>query len=221
MQCLKGNHFTGKPWVCPQKGSKISTASIFFLAFFIVFSITTVAIAQSRQGAPQPPLSLEEERIMKNCSYNALSATGQKPVDYRVIVNELQKDLEHYMRDGCKKALAGDWRWADWGDIVRIQYKEEQKVFVGDVKKGVEMPQGHLLFKVYFPKTQEGKYRLTCTINSLRALKACSGWSFTGTEYSFKPNTKERTAFDLQLILDGDRIEYKVEKEAYFLTRVK
>ncbi len=193
--------------------------SLFLLAVFIIFSMATVAIAQSRQGAPQSPLSLEEERIMKNCSY--LSAIGPKSADYRATVNELQKDLEHYMRDGCKKALVGDWRWADWGDIVRIQYKEDQKVFVGDVKRGVEMPQGHLLFKVYFPKTQEESYGWTCTINSLRALKACSGWSFTGTEYSFKPNTKERTAFNLQLILDGDRIEYKVEKEAYFLTRVK
>jgi hypothetical protein len=42
-------------------------------------------------------------------------------------------EFEHYMSDGCKAALAGDWRWDSWGDIVTITYDEPHKVFLGDV----------------------------------------------------------------------------------------
>ena len=217
MNCFEKNQCNGTPGVCPQKRLTPIKAPVFLLAALIMLSMATVAIAQSQQWVQQSPPTLEEERIVNNC---VLSKMKFDPV----VSAELQKDLEHYMRDGCKRALAGDWRWDNWGDIVTITYDEQNKVFLGDVKRPVQMAlkPGHRLFKVYFPKIQHSGYSFNCgDIYGLRALKSCFNWHFTGTEFSFEQRTKKPTVTDLLLIMQGDRIEYKVEKDAYYLTRIK
>ena len=203
-------------------------ASILLFTAIIVFSMAAVAIAQSRQGVPQGPATGEEEDVM-SCfrHFNTLSTT---------IEDEPAKCLAtiaHYMRAGCKIALTGDWRWDKWGDVVRIKYNEDYKVFVGDVKKGVEMPQGHLLFKVYFTDELRTIRQLienapygefandNFYLNWVRQQKQCRAWAFKGTEYSIDQRTKKKTEEELWLILEGDRLTYKLYKEAWYLTRIR
>jgi len=224
MKCFKRNQCKGKPGVCPQKRLTPIKAPVFLLAVFIILSMATVVIAQS-QELPQSPLTLQEERIINYCR------KLQKKYEPSV-ATDFEKELEHYMRDGCKKALGGNWRWDTWRDIITITYNADYKVFLGNVTRPVKMDlkPGHLLFKVYFSRSQPilSYYDMTCkgisvfdSINNLRVLKDCYEWQFTGTEFAFDERTKKPTAINLLLILQGDRIEYKVEKDAYYLTRIK
>ena len=68
--------------------------SIFLLAALIMFSMATVVIAQSWQN---PPTTNEEDRLITN-------------YPNRDRVPNYYKELQNYTRDGCKEALAGDWR---------------------------------------------------------------------------------------------------------------
>jgi len=218
MKCFKRNQCKGKPMVCPQKGSIPIKVSIFLVAALIMLSMATVVIAQSKTVPQSPLTTLEEDRILKECRFAA-------PKFDPDVSKEFYTDLEHYMRDGCKKALSGEWRWDTWGDIITITYNEQYKVFLGNVTRPVKMDlkPGHLLFKVYFHKNMSAVgFILDCyDINSLRSLRDCPFETFAGTEFAFEQKTRKPTVMNLLLILDGDRIEYKVEKDAYYLRRIK
>lgn len=199
-----------KPMVCPQNKSIPIKVSIFFAAI-IMLSMATVVIAQSQAVPQSPPTTMEEDSILN--SYYKFR--GSDPNWF--------KELEHYMRDGCKKALAGIWRWHTWGDIVTITYDEQYKVFLGKVTRPVEMdlPPGHLLFKVYFPQNALQLILLpdNMDINWLRQQKQCKRWGFLGTEFSFDERTRKKTEMKLMIILDGDQLQYKLAKEAWYLYR--
>ena len=219
MKCFKRNQCKGKPMVCPQKGSMIIKASVFLLATLLILSISTVVIAQTK-GVPQSPLTtLEEDRIL---DMHKRMVINNRPMD---LVKAFSEELEHYMKDGCKKALAGDWLWDTWGDIVTITYNEQYKVFLGNVIRPIKMDlkPGHLLFKVDFFTFKGGTWSApnNMDITWLRQVKQCREWVFEGTEYSFEERTKKKTETPLWLLLKGDQIEYKVEKDAYYLKRIK
>jgi hypothetical protein len=206
-----------KPMVCPQKGSIPIKVSIFLLAVFIIFSMATVVIAQSQAVSQNPPATLEEERLITNYAF-------------RDRVPNYYKELQNYTRDGCKKVLAGDWRWDTWGDIITITYNEQYKVFLGNVTRPVEMDlkPGHLLFEVYFPDPKDmnvgvqlpGKNE-NMDINWLRQQQQCRFAQFKGKEFSFDQITKKKTQMELWLFLNGDQLEYKVEHDAYYLKRIR
>jgi hypothetical protein len=202
---------------CLQKGSKMAKASIFLLAALLILSLATVAIAQSRAVSQNTPTSLEEDRILTGYSM------------HRGADANWLKEIEHYMRDGCKKALAGAWLRDTKGDIITITYLEEYKGFVGKVTTPVKLAYnpGHLLFKVYFAPVELGmqgqgiQLPKNLDINWLREQKQCKRWAFKGTEFSFDQKTKKKTEMGLWLYLDGDRFQYKGEKQAWNFTRVQ
>jgi hypothetical protein len=217
MKCFKRNQCKGKPTVCPQKGSISIKVSILLLAAFIVLSIATVVIAQSRAVSQNPPATLEEERLITNYAF-------------RDRVPNYYKELQNYTREGCKNALAGDWRRDTKGDIITITYDEKDKVFVGKVTRPVKLAynSGHLLFKVSFPDPKDmnvgvqlpGKNE-NMDINWLRQQQQCSFAQFKGTEFSFDQITKKKTQMELWLFLYDDQFQYKVEKQAWNFTRLR
>jgi hypothetical protein len=202
---------------------KTSLMIALFLSALAMSSMARVVVTQSRE-APKGPPTLQEERILNLAMEMQLN-------DYDSSSREaFLKELEHYMRDGCKAALAGDWRWDSWGDIVTIKYDEPNKVFLGEVTGPVEMQvsPGYRLLKVYFTnrdKPQVGvpdaNIRVTYDIDWLRRQKDCFHSRFVGTEYSFIVETGKKTEVRLELVLDGDVLQYKLEKEAWYLRRVR
>jgi hypothetical protein len=203
---------------------KASPMIALLLAALAMFSMATVAVAQSRE-APKGPPTLQEERILNLAMEMQLNDYDSSSTEVFLL------ELEHYMRDGCKAALAGDWRWDSWEDIVTITYDEPHKVFLGDVTWPVEMQvsPGYRLLKVYFTnKDRPAIYppdaantRVTYDIDWLRRQKECFHWRFVGTEYSFSVETGNKTEMRLELVLDGDVLQYKLEKEAWYLRRVR
>ena len=210
--------------VCPQKGSKMIKASIFLLASLIMFSMATGAIAQPWQN---PPTTNEEDRLINN-------------YPNRDRVPNYYKDLQNYMRDGCKEALPGDWQRDKKGDIITITYDEKDKVFVGKVTRPVSLGynKNHLLFKVSFPdkdwnigvplpstvvspneplgSSPPAKYM---DINWLRQKRQCRVAQFKGIEFSFDQKTKMKTEMELWLYFFDDQFQYKVEKDVWTFTR--
>ncbi len=188
----------------------MTKATIFLLPALIILSVAAAAIAQSRAMSQNTPTSLEEDRILNGYLMN------------RGADANWFKELEHYMRDGCKKALAGAWLRDTKGDIITITYDEKYKVFVGMVTKPVKLAYnpGHLLFKVYFGPTG---FQLpkNVDINWLRQQQQCRVAAFKGIEFSFDQKTKKKTEMELWLHLDGDRFQYKGEKQAWNFTRVQ
>jgi hypothetical protein len=243
MKCLKMNQCKPKPMVGTQKGSIPIKLSIFLLAALIMLSMATVAIAQSQavaqlEFAQAPkgnigvrvfpgPTTQEEDRILYK-----FNNRDEYKIDDRL------NELIHYMRDGCKVALAGDWVWPETRDIITITYDEQYKVFLGTLtrpgpgKIRMDLPVGHLLFKVYFPKDGDPDNRYfydefitvpdgKIDINWLRQAGQCNfGW-FKGTEFSFEERTKKKTEMNLMLILKGDQLQYKLDKNAWNLTRFR
>jgi hypothetical protein len=202
---------------------KASLMIALFLAALAMFSMATMAAAQSRE-APKGPPTLQEERILNLAMEMQLNDYDPSSTEAFLL------ELEHYMRDGCKATLAGDWRWDSWGDIITITYDETHKVFLGDVTKPVEMQvsPGYRLLKVYFTNKDkphiyapEGNIHVTYDIDWLRRQKECFHWRFVGTEYSFVVETGKKTEAHLELFLDGDVLHYKLEKESWYLRRVR
>ena len=202
---------------------KASLMIALLVAAFAMFSMATVAVAQSRE-APKGPPTLQEERILNLAMEMQLNDYDPGSIEAFLL------ELEHYMRDGCKAALAGDWCWDSWGDIVTITYDEANKVFLGKVTGPVEMQvsPGYRLFKVYFTNKDKPYFgvpntniTVTYEIDWLRRQKNCFHWRFVGTEYSFIVETGQKTESRLELVLDGDVLEYKLEKDAWYLRRVR
>ena len=240
MKCLNKYQHKGMQVVYSHNISMLIMVSVFLLASLIMLSMAPVAIAQS-QVQPQSPLTLQEERIIN--MHKRMVLYNRPPKE---LVDAFSQEIAHYMRDGCKEALAGDWRWDPWNDVITITYNEQYKVFLGKVTRPVRMdyePE-YLLFKVYFPTDQLrsyilnnmnmtparsndwltqfwGRYLINDNIDVewLRQKKQCRGWVFIGKEYSFNQITKKKTEMELWLILNGDRIEYKLEKKSWYLNR--
>ena len=212
MKCFRRNPCKGKPTIFIRKGSVPIKVYTFFLAA-LFFSMATVVITQAQAVPQSPATSMEEDRILN--SYYAFR--GSDPNWF--------KELEHYMMDGCKIALAGDWRWDIWGDIITITYNEKYKVFLGNVTRPVKMDvkKGHLLFKAYFSHEWLQGIQISehMDIHWLRQQKECKGWGFIGTEFSFDQRTKMKTEMKLVLILNADQLQYKLEKKAWNLTRLR
>lgn len=218
MKCLTRSQCKRTPQARPRKRPiPIIKVPVFFLAALILLCMTTIVSAQSNTLPQGTPTTQEEDRILNILIWEYDPYRNQYiPQDFT--------ELEHYMRDGCKKSLSGYWRWDTWGDLVEIIYDEKYKVFLGKVKQPVKMglAPGHLLFKVYFPKTREalplpGKV----DINWLRQQQQCRYWRFEGTELSFDQITRKKTEMKLILVLNGDQLEYKLEKKAWYLYRMR
>ena len=218
MKCLKRIPCKSIPEACSQKRQiPIKVPVCFLFSVLIVLSMATVVVAQSKTLPQGSPTTQEEDRILNILIWDFDPYRDQNiPQDF--------KELEHYMRDGCKKSLSGYWRWDTWGDIVEIMYDEKYKVFLGKVKQPVKMglAPGHILFKAYFPKNR-GALPLPnkVDINWLRQQQQCKYWRFEGTELSFDQITRKKTDMKLILVLNGDQLEYKLEKRAWYLNRIR
>jgi len=203
------------PAVYSLKGSIPHKVSILLLAGLIMLSMASVVIAQTTLLSQSPPTAQEVRILNKHYALKSM-----KNYDHGASVDFFQ-ELEHYMRDGCKKKLTGSWWiWQPWGDVVVISYDENHKVFLGKVARSVKMDvqPDHVLFKVYFTKDNRGfKLPGNIDINWLRLQQQCSNWGFEGTEYSFEQWTKKKTEQKLWLILENDRLIYRLEKKSWYL----
>jgi len=216
MKCLKENHCNGKPDVRTQRRPIPIMVSVFLLAAFIVFVMAPVADAQSPSVPKTPLTTLQEDRILSK---------------HFMDEQEITNDVEHYVRDGCKEALTGNWRWDGWGDIVTITYDEQYKVFLGKVKQPVKMgvDPNYLLFKAYFPNLDYSILRARNRANSewsydgllswLRDQKRCRR-DFHAIEYSFDKVTKKKIETRFVLRLVEDQLQYKLDKKAWVLRRI-
>lgn len=192
--------------------------SILFLTGLILLAMTSVVTAQT--PLPQGPATAQEVRILDK----HFALMSMKNYDHGA-TTDFFKELEHYMRDGCKKTLTGSWWiWQSWGDVVVITYDEQYKVFLGKVSRPVKMDvqPNHVLFKVYFPQDNRG-FQLPSNIDIhwLRRQQLCRDWAFKGTEYSFDQWSKRKTEQELWLILENGRLTYRLEKKAWYLNPVK
>jgi hypothetical protein len=217
MKCLKENHCNGKPDVRTQRRPIPIMVSVFLLAAFIIFVMAPVADAQSPSVPKTPLTTLQEDRILSK------QFMEEQDITY---------DVEHYVRDGCKEALTGDWRWEGWGDIVTITYDEQYKVFLGRVKQPVKMgvDPNYLLFKAYFPNLDYSRLFARHSVTRamsydgllawLRDQKQCRGRGFDAIEYSFDKVTKRKIETRFVLFLAEDQLQYKLDKKAWFLRRI-
>ena len=217
MNCLKENPCEGKLKVCPQRRPLPIMVPVFLLAAFIIFVMVPVAVAQSPAVPKTPLTTLQEDRILSK------HVMGEQDITY---------DIEHYVRDGCKEALTGDWRWEGWGDIVTIIYDERYKVFLGKVKQPVKMgvDPNYLLFKAYFPNFDYSSLSARNSVTRdmsydgllawLRDQKQCRGRGFHATEYSFDKVTKRKIETRFVLFLAEDQLQYKLDKKAWSLRRI-
>jgi len=217
MNFLKENPREGKPGVCPQKRPLPIMVPVFFLAAFIILVMAPVVVAQSPSVPKTPLTTLQEDRILSK------HVMDERDITY---------DVEHYVRDGCKEALTGDWRWEGWGDIVTITYDERYKVFLGKVKQPVKMgvDPNYLLFKAYFPNfdysSLSARHRVSLDMSYdgllawLRDQKQCRGRGFHAIEYSFDKVTKRKIETSFVLFLAEDQLQYKLDKKAWFLRRI-
>ena len=228
MKCLKRIQCKRTPEARPRKRPiPIITVPVFFLAALVMLCMTTIVSAQSLlQVRP----TAQEEQLAACLSQFA----GMNNVSK----NSCEKGLAQYMRDGCIAALAGDWRWDSLGDIVRITYDEKHGTFGGNVIRPVKLNynSGHLLFIVSFPKDSmkkmagdawqdrlDNRYQFPVDgyVAFLRGKKNCKRWWFEGTEYSFDQNTKQRTEMKLNLVLQDEKLEYKIGGKAWSLYRMR
>lgn len=210
--------------------TKAEKASFFFLLSLIVLLLVCPASwGQSGQTSPFIP-SLEEERLL---SLIRAFLDRRENQTY----TELNRRIVHYVRDGCKEKLQGDWAFYPQGDVVTITYDEKYQVFLGKVKSIVKFDSdvvkpGYLLFKVYFPRETATRlyWDREPTLGELRLRRICRG-SFEGTEYSYKVQggTKVKTQEPMRLtprdqigstLGNEHLLEYQVEKSSFELRRV-
>lgn len=219
MKWIKGNQCKNKRVICRQSGS-IALKVLIFLAALITLSLDNPLVAQSQYQ--QDPPTLEEQKLLQ-LHWGWQSA--QNSPDYYIKMEEFNKYIVHYMRDGCKKSLSGQWIFQNQGSIVTITYDDKNQVFQGHLTRVVNMgciPQGNRLFKAYFTNQIMIGLPQTIDITWLRQMKECKSWIFTGTETSCDPKTKKPTTpSPLVLTLGGDRLIYQVEKEAFYLNRLR
>lgn len=201
---------------------------LFLPPFLIALFICSAAWAQTGHKSASIP-SLEEERIISlNRSYVNKRDTK--------IYAELNRYMVHYLRDGCKEKIQGDWAFVPQGDVINIMYDDKYQVFLGRVKSIVELDRdvvkpGYLLFKVYFPK-EVTFFNFSpdrpMTLGELRGARVCF-WSFEGAEYSYKvqAGTKIKTQGPIKLTpVDqightfGNQLMYQADKSSYELRRV-
>jgi hypothetical protein len=211
--------------VYPQKKSMMIKVSIIFLATLIVFSMATVVIAQSKVVPLRPLTTPQEDRILEIGNRASTEKNNIQSTE------DFLKEYTRYVRDGCKKVLAGYWYWDKWNDVIKITYHEGEKVFLGNVTipRKMDFKPNHLLFKVYFPKDDDPDYRYFAAdektvpskidIHWLREQRQCKFMWFTGTEFSFDQTTKKKTEEKLILVLNGNQLQYKLDKKAWNLFR--
>lgn len=193
-----------------------------------VLFLSSAAWAQTGHKSASIP-SLEEERII---SLNRFYVNKRDAKIY----TELNRNVVHYLRDGCKEKIQGDWVFVPQGDVINIMYDEKYQVFLGRVKSIVELDRdvvkpGYLLFKAYFPKEVtliSFPPDRPMTLGELRGARVCL-WSFEGTEYSYKvqAGTKIKTQGPIKLTpVDqightfGNQLMYQADKSSYELRRV-
>lgn len=207
-------------------------ASLLLLpSFVIILFMCCTAWAQFGQKSVSIP-SLEEEKIL------SLNKAYVNKRDSRIYA-ELNRYMAHYLRDGCKEKIQGDWAFISQGDVINITYDEKYQVFLGRVKSIVELDRdvvkpGYLLFKVYFPKEVTliaFPADRPLTLAELRSARVCY-WPFEGTEYSYKvqAGTKVKTQGPIRLTpvdqigdrfsSHGNQLLYQAEKSSYGLGRV-
>jgi hypothetical protein len=200
----------------------------FVVTILFVILLCPAAWAQSRQTSAYVP-SLEEERILFLHEAYINRRDNQTSM-------ELNRSMNHYLRDGCKEKIQGDWAFVPQGDVITITYDENYQVFLGRVKsvnkfdRDVVKP-GYLLFKVYFPKEAvmvAVPVDRPLTLQELRSGRNCY-WSFEGTEYSFKVQggARVKTQGPMKLTPSdqightfGQQLIYQVEKSSFELQRV-
>ena len=212
---------------CETKPGKARFGLSILSALLAVLFLCPAVSAQSRQTSSYVP-SLEEERIL--FLHEACINRRDKQ-----ILAELNLRMNHYLRDGCKEKIQGDWAFVPQGDVINIVYDEKYQVFLGRVKSIVEFDKdlvkpGYLLFKVYFPKDVYIGLPVDrpLTLHDLRGRRNCF-WSFEGTEYSFKVQggAKVKTQGPMKLTPSdqigntfGQQLIYQVEKSSFELRRV-
>ena len=212
---------------CETKPGKARFGLSILSALLAVLFLCPAVSAQSRQTSSYVP-SLEEERIL--FLHEAYINRRDKQ-----ILAELNLRMNHYLRDGCKEKIQGDWAFVPQGDVINIVYDEKYQVFLGRVKSIVEFDKdlvkpGYLLFKVYFPKDVYIGLPVDrpLTLHDLRGRRNCF-WSFEGTEYSFKVQggAKVKTQGPMKLTPSdqigntfGQQLIYQVEKSSFELRRV-
>ena len=71
---------------------------------------------------------------------------------HRDRIPDYKKELQSYMRDGCKEYFYGEWQRDGRGDRVKIEYNKTNKAYEGRVTRSVSWAYniGHLLFRVDF-----------------------------------------------------------------------
>lgn len=212
---------------CETKPGKARFCLSFLSALLVGLLLCPAAWSQSRQTSAYVP-SLEEERILFLHQAYISRRDNQ-------IRQELDRTVNHYLRDACKEKIQGDWAFVPQGDVITITYDEKYQVFLGRVKsinqfdRDVVKP-GYLLFKVYFPKDVYIGLPVDrpLTLHDLRGSRNCF-WSFEGTEYSFKVQgvAKVKTQGPVKLTPSdqigntfGQQLIYQVEKSSYGLKRV-
>ena len=202
----------------------------FIVTLLFVMLLCPAASAQTKQTSPYIP-TLEENLIL---------FLHQAYVDRRdqQTYAELNRAAIHYLRDGCKEKIQGDWAFVPQGDVITITYDEKYQVFLGRVQSIVEFDRdvvkpGYLLFKAYFPK-EAVMVRFSAdrplTLHELRNRRDCF-WSFEGTEYSFKTQggSKVKTQGPMTLtprvqigptLGRGNLLIYQAEKSSFELRRM-
>jgi len=213
---------------CETKPGKARFCLSFLSALLAVVFLCPAVSAQSRQTSAFVP-SLEEERIL------SLHQAYISKRDNR-IGTELNRRMNHYLRDGCKEKIQGDWAFVPQGDVINIVYDEKYQVFLGRVQSIVKfdpewVKPGYLLFKVYFPREAvrvDFPVDRPLTLHELRSGRNCF-WSFEGTEYSFKVQggAKVKTQGPVKLTprdqignTFGPQLIYQVEKSSFEMRRV-
>jgi uncharacterized protein YpmS len=220
---------------CETKPGKACFCLSFLSALLVVILLCPLAWAQNRQTSTHIP-SLEEERIL----FLHQAYINRRDNQTRL---ELNRTVNHYLRDGCKEKIQGDWVFVPQRDVITITYDEKYQVFLGRVRSIVEfdpdvVKPGSLLFKVYFPKNiMVGQDLLAgfpmdrpLTLSELRRGRNCF-WPFEGTEYSFKVQggAKVKTQGPMMLtpadqignvLSQGNLLVYQDEKNSFELRRV-
>ena len=214
------------PWK-PERFACIFPVVCFFAAVISVSGFVGLAFAQGHSLSSDVPTLQEKEILDLASKYSHVSILGFDSVfdkEHKTYLRDYGIKFEHYVRDGCKKKLSGDWIITDLGAIVNITYDENYKVFIGRLKQKGNLDylkQNHQLFKVYFPAQVGHSLDAGINIETLRMEKKCIGRTFTGKEFAYDPSTKKNTVSNLVLTLQDNKLIYQVENQVLTLIRLE
>ena len=186
---------SSKPYSC---SGVAAVCTVVFIAVFILIARDCMAADINAQMQNKPPApqyldnpTLEEQKLIILMKQLTIPDAKQNR-DYDNYLSEFHKYLDHYVRDGCKAALAGTWKLQGHNDIIYIAYNEKYKVFEGTLLSGdqITLPNRSLFLKFFFTKDFTKNDLVTAVLamarlniyTPLRDLKKCDWIRFQGKE---------------------------------------